>query len=98
MGAFWSWLLSLKPEEWTAIGTIILALLTILIVVVGWIQLRSIRKEAETARTLVMCDRYNYDPVLDMSARTLSVALATGGDFRTNPGKYKCDVVTILNY
>jgi hypothetical protein len=75
-----------------------LAGLTLLIVIAGWIQLRSIRREADKERTIAMCNRYEFDPVLDASARRLSAATAAGGDFATNPSKYKSDVVTVLNY
>jgi len=98
MGGFWAWLSSLKAEEWTALGTVILAGLTILIVVVGWIQLHSIRKEGDKARTLAICDRYNFDPILDASARRVSPILDPNSDFRKASANYKSDVVTVLNY
>ena len=94
----WNWLLGLSAAQWTALGTMVLAGLTLFIVIAGWIQLRAMRHEADKERTIAMCDRYDFDPVLDPCLRRLSVATGHGGDYKTNADKYKSDVVTVLNY
>jgi hypothetical protein len=94
----WAWLWSLDAHGWVAISTFLLVLATVTLVVVGVLQVSSIRKEAKTARTLAMCDRYDTDPVLDRCVRALNKAKAAGGDFSENPGNYADEVSTVLNY
>jgi hypothetical protein len=95
MWGLWTWLWGLKAEEWTALATVLLAVLTLFVVIVGWIQLRSVRKDAKKERTIAVCDRYDYDPILDGSARRLSAA---GTSVNRNDPAYQSDVSQVLNY
>ena len=85
-------------NEWTAFGTILLAFLTLFLIVVGGFQVHQVRKEGRNNRTLSVCERYDIDPVLSQSLRRLALARSEEGDLACNPGKYRFDVITILNF
>lgn len=88
----------LSAEAWTAIGTIALAFATLVLVAVGFRQLRSIRAEAKKERTLAICHRYDIDPVLDVSLRSLWILQTSGNKTAKELKKHRPDIVTVLNY
>jgi hypothetical protein len=96
--------LGLTAHGWTALGTIVLALITlalalgtIALVVVGRHQLRSIREEGRISRTITASDRYDIDPVLDLRLRRIARARANGR-LDTHPQESRADIRTVLNY
>jgi hypothetical protein len=48
-------------------------------------------------RTLIACEKYDVDPVLDAICRKLSAA-KDSGDLDSNPQTYRVDIYTVLNY
>ena len=76
--------------DWAALATLVL------VVVGGW-QIISIRIENKRERTLRVCERYNFDPVLDYATRRLRTA-RNNGDYSKNPLDFRVDVITVLNY
>jgi Domain of unknown function (DUF4760) len=91
---FWS---NFTPEQWTAIGTVCLAITTALLYFSAMWQLFLIKKEAKKNRTLDICNRYDNDPTFDSATELLATAKQTG-DLKANPVRYKKAIVTILNY
>lgn len=91
---FWS---NFTPDQWTAIGTICLAITTALLYFTAMWQLFLIKKEAKKNRTLDICNRYDNDPVFDAATEALDRAKKSG-DLAANPKSYRKAVVTILNY
>jgi hypothetical protein len=80
-----------------AIGTLVLAFTTAVLVAVGLAQIVSAREEAKRGRTLTACDRYDTDPVLDASLHKLAKA-DRDGLLETNPGEFRTDIASVLNY
>ncbi|HEY0464322.1 MAG TPA: hypothetical protein VGC79_08945, partial [Polyangiaceae bacterium] len=93
-----NFLLQLDAEAWTAIGTIALAFATLVLVAVGYRQLISIRAEAKKERTLAICHRYDIDPVLDVSLRSLWILQTSANKTAKDLKKHRPDIVTVLNY
>jgi hypothetical protein len=89
--------IGLSPEAWTAIGTLSLAVATLALIAVGVWQIRSVRDEAKRSRTLMACERYDLDPVLDRSCRRL-VQAKDSGDLEKYPRVFRADIWSILNY
>ena len=89
--------LGLVAETWIAIGTVGLALATLALFIAALSQTISIRNEARRSRTLAICERYDFDPVLDRCLRNLRRAKASGS-FEKDPVRYRIDVSTVLNY
>src|SRR5438045_17812 len=89
--------LGLTAAAWVAVGTLALAGATLALVIAGLLQISSIRDEARRTRTLAICDRYDFDPILDRSLRNLKRAKANGS-FQANPKDFRLDVSTVLNY
>lgn len=89
--------LGFTAEGWTALSTFVLAALTCLLVGVGIFQIRSIRAEAQRSRTLDFCDRYDRDPILDLSLRRLWEARRSG-ELHKDSAAYRPDIATVLNY
>jgi len=90
---FWG----LTAEGWTAVGTLVLAVATAVLVGVGVFQITSIRREASRARTLEACEKYDTDPVLDFYLRRLSTCRRDQSFFK-DPDAFRTDVATVLNY
>ncbi len=90
---FWG----LSAEAWTAVGTLILALATAVLVAVGVYQIRSIRMEEKRTRTLAACDRYDRDDVLYLCLKELARA-KRDGSFDKDPAVFRPEVATLLNY
>ena len=77
-------------DVWTATGTIGLFAATIVLVIVGYIQVRQILYDSKINRSLVACERYTFDPLLDSCLRKMSLS---------GPGTAsRSDAVTVLNY
>ena len=88
----------LNGAAWTAISAVAAVaytVLTLFLVVFAAVQIRSARKDAKINRTLTACDRYDTDLLLDRAARRLLMAPDSLGD---NPGKYRFDLESLLNY
>jgi len=83
-----------------ALGSIIQAIATVVLLIVAWLQLKSIKDENKLSRTLDVCDRYDLDPILDRSLRDLRSAEDTGL-LRTKEADrmhLHASVTTVLNY
>jgi hypothetical protein len=95
---FWG----LGPAAWVAIGalgTLVLALATAILVWVGVAQIKAAREEAKRNRTLTACDRYDTDPVLNASLQRLARARRASMDkFQGDGLTYRPDIATLLNY
>jgi Domain of unknown function (DUF4760) len=84
--------LGLGPHGWIAVGTLILAAVTLFLGLVGLQQIRAAREEARSNRTLTVVDRYDFDPILDGCLKRLRAAR------EANTPPIRGDVVTLLNY
>lgn len=84
--------LGLGPHGWIAVGTLILAAVTLFLGLVGLQQIAAAREEARSNRTLTVVDRYDFDPILDGCLKRLRAAR----EAKTPP--IRGDVVTLLNY
>jgi hypothetical protein len=89
--------IGLKAEGWTAIGTMLLAAVTLLLVLLGRRQLILIREQSKLQYTLAVCERWDTDPVIDQCLRRLSEGWESK-NILTNPRSYRMDAVTILNF
>jgi len=58
-------------------------------------QMQSASEDARINRTLIACDRYDTDLLLDRAARRLLTAPESLGD---DPSKYRFDLESLLNY
>ena len=92
-----SLLSGLSAEGWTAIGTILLTAVTLLLVVLGRRQLILIRDQSKLQCTLAVCEKWDTDPVIDQCLRRLSEGWETKNIF-SNPRIYRMDAVTMLNF
>lgn len=72
-------------------------MVTAVLVVVGWWQIMSARRQAKGWQTLAACEKYDLDPILDQCLRKLSKARRTGRLWK-KPDKYSVEVTTVLNY
>jgi hypothetical protein len=79
------------------IATAALAAITFLLVAVGTWQALAIRKESRLERTLVACNRYEADVVVERCVRRLRSA-RTNERFAADPKAYQHDVIMVLNY
>ena len=84
-------------ELWIAIGTVGSGLATVAVFITGLIQIRSIRDEGRRSRTLDICDRYDFDPILDHALRELRQA-KSDGSLDKDPKALRLQVSTLLNY
>jgi hypothetical protein len=94
--AFWG----LTPAGWTAvaaIGTMVSALAAAILVGVAVAQITSTREENRRTRTLLACDRYDTDPILDACLRRLSAARENGTPM-SNTSQNRLDITSVLNY
>lgn len=87
----------MSAEAWIAIATFALAIATLVLVVVGVVQIQLVKDEARRNRTLDIVSRYDFDPVLDTALLKLAVA------WQQQPAPAigvaeRPYVVTILNY
>jgi hypothetical protein len=55
------------------------------------------RDEAAKNRTILACERYDTDPVLDRCCQALARA-KDSGDLTLNPQTYRVEIFTVLNY
>jgi hypothetical protein len=97
MGAAAAEFLGLTANGWTAVGTMALAVVTALLVLVGRNQLVLLREENKRSRTLAVCERYDTDPVLDNALRNLWKGWRSR-DIHHNPRRYNIDLATLLNF
>jgi hypothetical protein len=92
--------LGLDNTAWTGLGAIagwVYCLLTAGLLIFANHQIRSARQEAKINRTLLACEKYDIDPVLDGVTRRLADGIGDGS-LAKNPKKYTVDVTSILNY
>jgi Domain of unknown function (DUF4760) len=90
----------IKPEEWTAIGTLILALVTSSLFLVGYWEIMENRSESKISRTLDICNRYDNDVIFDQCLREIAAAKLSS-NFSTDDDvvrKLRTQIITILNY
>src|SRR3954469_7069390 len=92
----WTWLRTLDANGWAALGSALSGLATATLVIVGTVQIRSIRKEGRRERTLAICHRYDSDPVLVASLYRLAKLRKTREV--TDQSEFETDVLTLLNY
>lgn len=85
-----------SPEFWVAVGTAALALATVVLVLVGLRQLSAIKLENRQWETLKACDRYTFDPILDVCLRKLRDAKAAG-QYEGHEKDFRLEITTILN-
>jgi hypothetical protein len=92
------WMLwGIPADAWLAIGTFCLVAATVLLVVVGVLQIRSIREEEKRKRTLEICAQYETNIVLHLCL----IRIATGrlsGDLDVRPERYRSHLTCVLNY
>ena len=89
--------LGLGPHWWEAIGVIATAVITLVLVLVGFFQIKAARQQNQRWRTLEVCDQYHLDLVIGISLKRLRNA-HQAGRFTGNEPSYKVDVVRVLNY
>jgi hypothetical protein len=89
--------LGLTANGWTAVGTMALAVVTFLLVVVGRYQLVQLRDENKRSRTLAVCERYDTDPVIDAALRNLWRGWRSR-EIHHNPRQFSIDLATLLNF
>jgi hypothetical protein len=90
---FWG----IPSDAWLALATFGLMGATVLLVVVGLIQLRSIRREEQRKRTLEICAQYETNLVLHLCVTRVARA-RDNGNLEVNPTHYRSYMVGILNY
>ena len=86
-----------SANAWAAIGSLIQAAGTVVLFFVAVTQLRSIKLENLKTRTLSACDRYDTDPVLDLSLRELRAA-SNAGLSPHDRGHLHTSAATVCNY
>ncbi len=89
--------LGLSPLWWTAIGAMATAIITLILVIVGYTQIRETRHQNQRWATIAVCDQYHLDFVLGRSLRRLSVARAAN-KIDGHEREYQFDVTRVLNY
>jgi len=86
-----------SPEFWTAVGTGVLALATLVLIGIGVSQVHALKRQNRRWQTLAACDRYNFDPILDSCLKTLRTAKQEN-KFNGNESNYRLEITTIINY
>ncbi len=94
MGALVQEILS---ASWSDVWAALTAISTTLFLGVGLLQISAARRQAKGWQTLVVCERYESDPVLDGCLRALFKARADGS-LEASPAQYRIEISTILNY
>ncbi|MBX9758814.1 MAG: DUF4760 domain-containing protein [Beijerinckiaceae bacterium] len=89
--------LGLTPEGWTALGTMILAVVTAFLVAIGTYQISAIKSEQLKSRTLIEASKYDTDPVLNECIGHLHRAKLDGLLLK-DPMNYRPQIIAILNY
>lgn len=89
--------LGLASEDWTALGTVALALLTGGLVVGGIYQVVAIRSENKKSATLTACSAYETNPIIFESLKLLWQARCDGS-LQTDPKPYRTQMTMLLNY
>jgi hypothetical protein len=90
---FWGY----SAAEWSAIGAMLTAIVTLILVLVGGWQIASIKRQNRRWRTLEACNCYHLDPSLRESLRKLREA-RDGGTLAGNERAFRVEIVTVLNY
>jgi hypothetical protein len=90
---FWG----LTSNGWTAVATVVQAIVTFALLIAAWVQLSALRVEAKRSRTIAAIERYDFDPVLDASVRAVREALRSGA-LKADPKSCESDVVSVLNF
>jgi hypothetical protein len=84
-------------DFYIAAGTALLALATVILILIGFFQIRAIRKQNQRWHTLSVCERYTTDPILDGSLKSLR-KLHNEGTFDAECKKHTTEIITVLNY
>ena len=84
-------------EQWIAIGTISLAFVTALLVLVGTVHISAIRHENKKAQTLTACSNWDQNPNIYDALQKLWAAIESG-DLKTTPRKFRPQINVILNF
>jgi hypothetical protein len=85
-----------SPEFWVAIGTAALAAATVALILLGLRQLTAIKWESRQWETLKACDRYTFDPILDVCLRKLRDA-KNAAKFEGHEKEFRLEITTVLN-
>lgn len=91
---------SLSNVDWTAVGalgTVATAVITVALAITAYWQISAARQEARINRTLIACDRYDLDPVLERITRSL-VEARQSGELAKDPYAHRFNLFTVLNY
>jgi hypothetical protein len=91
------YLFGLSAHGWIAFWTFALTVVTGVLAWVAWYQIGAAREEAEKNRTILACERYDTDSILDRCCQKLAAARDTG-DLVASPKSYRVEIFTILNY
>ncbi len=94
------YLVSLFPthaDGWVAFWTAILSLVTIGLAYMVYWQVGCLREDAKQARTILACERYDLDPLLQKAASKLDKIVRTK-KFVREAKKYKSEITLVLNY
>ena len=85
-----------KADVWNAIATFCLVFLTSGLAIAAFSQIKTSKSESKKSRTLVACEKYDLDPVLDKSLRAIRAhRLNSTSDFGKD---LKLDITNVLNY
>jgi len=87
----------LTAENWIAIGTILLAVVTAALVVVGSIHISAIRHENKKAQTLTACGNWDQNPNIYDASQKLWAAIESG-ELKATPRKFRPQINVILNF
>jgi hypothetical protein len=93
---FWG----LNNTDWTAIMAIATALLvaaTFFVGGVAWYQISAAREESAKNRTIMACEKYDTDPILDRCCQVLKEC-KDNGTVETNPQACRLEMFSVLNY
>ena len=90
-------LFGISAHGWIAVWTFALTVVTGVLAWVAWYQIGAARQEAAKNRTILACERYDTDPILDRCCQALARA-KDSGDLTGNPRAYRVEIFTILNY
>jgi hypothetical protein len=97
---FWG----LTAEGWTAIGTLLIALrtivlaaATIILVFVAYRQITAARTENRKTQTLLACGQYDTNPLIYHCLKRIRGA-KDSGTLENDAKKYRREIITILNF
>jgi hypothetical protein len=87
----------ITAEQWIAIGTIALAFVTAVLVLVGTIHISAIRQENKKAQTLAACSNWDQNPNIYDASQKLWAGIESG-ELEATPRKFRPQINVILNF